>query len=240
MMCAPTHTRCVPSSCGDCSASPTLPSPPPRTLWRFSVPPHLPLVAFGVSPAATSHPRELRHARPLSCRVHDTTPSRSTTRMRSTRAGRSPSPAPPRSPSRLSPPSSPHMHPPTRLRLSCSGIHMRSLTCVSSSSPTLLQSPATLPDLIKREDAAAGGQRVQGSRARRARDMESACALNVSRIGVRLVPPTMSSIAELACTRLALHLPRRFMLAHPLLHASTISFMCQYCNSCVLVCYHVA
>ncbi|KAJ7844827.1 hypothetical protein B0H13DRAFT_2364015 [Mycena leptocephala] len=72
----------------------------------------------------------------------------------------------------------------TRLRLSCSGVHMRSSTCVSSSSPTLLQSPATLPDLIKREDVAAGGQRAQGSLTRCARNTESACAVNVSRIGV--------------------------------------------------------
>ncbi|KAJ7815134.1 hypothetical protein B0H13DRAFT_2683862 [Mycena leptocephala] len=50
-------------------------------------------------------------------------------------------------------------------------------------------SPATLPDLIKREDAAAGGQCAQGSLTRCARDMESACTLNASRIGVRLVSP---------------------------------------------------
>ncbi|KAJ7890411.1 hypothetical protein B0H13DRAFT_2040233, partial [Mycena leptocephala] len=78
-----------------------------RTLWRFSVPPHPPLVApsryvFCVLPTARSHPRKLRQAQPSPCCIHDTTPSRSTTCMRSTHAGR--------------PPSRRHLaHPPARL-----------------------------------------------------------------------------------------------------------------------------
>ncbi|KAJ7787069.1 hypothetical protein B0H14DRAFT_290211 [Mycena olivaceomarginata] len=186
-----------------CRSTPGRSSHRPRLLCRARASRH--------DPIAKHHPHARHahlaliipgaaHAHPSSCPIRDTTPWCSITCMPSMRTGRSPSPAP-RSPT----PVACIVTAFTSTRLTAApiatSVPFRTLPLVSPSVPAPLSSPPTV---------LGAKTRLRVGSARRSltigtRDVQNACALDVSRSGVRTASPPLPCRSPYSPSRDSVH-----------------------------------